>query len=257
MEGSTCPADGISGSTAAAPSPTSSAATRTARCIRTKLLSENPGGLSRRRHPGHPRPARRRRRRADPGRPHRRGQDGHDRRHQRAARAQGRPRPAAHHPRLPRRAAHRLPGAARHLRQGDRPARAALRARRRGRRARARRRHGRARCPISTQCSRATRQAQRDDGIDAVAIVFMHAWKYPDARAGGRKPLPRDAALRRSRSATRSRRWSSWSAAATPPWSTPICRRSCRAMCSRWRTNWASRRLDCPPDEDRPNRTPA
>ena len=81
-----------------------------AHCIRAKLLSENPeayrdaaiqgirdllgvdGGAT------------------HSGRPHRRDQDGHDRCHQRAARAQGRSRPAADHPRFSRRAAHRLPG---------------------------------------------------------------------------------------------------------------------------------------------------
>ena len=47
----------------------------------------------------------------------------------------------------------------------------------------------------------------RQDGIDAVAIVFMHAWKYPEHEQVGRKPLPGIPALRRSRSATKSRRW--------------------------------------------------
>ncbi len=49
---------GTSGSTAAAPSPTWSAATATARCIAHKLLSREPGSLSRRRRAGHPRSAR-------------------------------------------------------------------------------------------------------------------------------------------------------------------------------------------------------
>ena len=108
----------------------------------TKLLSENPGayrdaaveairrllGVA----PGAPIPAGE----------NRRGEDGDDRRHQRAARAQGRADGAPHHARLSRRAAHRLPGAARHLCQEDRPAGAALRARRGDLRARARRRDG-------------------------------------------------------------------------------------------------------------------
>ena len=112
-------------------------------------------------------------------RPHRRDQDGHDGRHQCAARAQGRPHAAADHQGFSRRAAHRLPGAARHLRQGDRAARAALRARRRDRRARPRRRHRR---EGARPCGRAARRSTQrpPDGIDAVAIVFMHAWKYPE-----------------------------------------------------------------------------
>ena len=131
---------------------------------------------------------------ADPAGRDRRGEDGHHGRHQCAARAQGRPDAAAHHPRLPRRAQDRLPGAAGHLRQEDRQAGDALRARRRGRRARARRRHGRGRAR-PRRGARATCEAAWDAGIRSVAIVFMHAWRYPEheqqvARARPRHGLP-------------------------------------------------------------------
>ena len=96
-----CP--GISGSIAAAPSPTSSAAIPRP-APPAKLLSENPGayadaacqgirdllGLA----PGA----------ADPAGRHRRGEDGHHRRDQRPPGAQGRAHGARHHARLPRRA---------------------------------------------------------------------------------------------------------------------------------------------------------
>ena len=59
-----------------------------------------PGGLSRRRRPGHPRPARPCKRRANPRRPGRRGEDGHDRRDQCAAGAQGRPHACCSPPRV-------------------------------------------------------------------------------------------------------------------------------------------------------------
>ena len=131
-----------------------------------KLLSENPGSLSRRRRAGHPRPARARARRADPGRPHRRGQDGHDGRHQCAARAQGRAHAAADHQGLSRRAASigyqaRPKIFARHI---IKP-RDAVRARGRGRRARARRRHrgarARSRRRARRACARAAPTASR------------------------------------------------------------------------------------------------
>ena len=86
---------------------------------------------------------------------------------------------ARHHTRLPRRASHRLPGPARHLRQGDRPARTALRA---GRRSRT------SACaptapwnaPSIPRPCEPELQAAKAAGIDAVAIVFMHAWKIPE-----------------------------------------------------------------------------
>ena len=118
-------------------------------------------------------------RRADPAGPHRRGEDGHHGRHQCAARAQGRAHAAGHHQGFPRRAADRLPGAAEDLRAPHHQARDAVRARGRGRRARARRRHGRARARSRRACA-ASLQRARADGIKAVAIVFMHAYRYPE-----------------------------------------------------------------------------
>ena len=132
-----------------------------------------------------------------PGRD-RRGEDGHDGRHQCAAGAQGRAHAARHHQGLPRRAAHRLPGAAEDLRQADRQARDALRARGRGRRARARRRHGRARARSRRRCAPSSKRAKAD-GIKAVAIVFMHAYRYPDARAARSRRSRARWASRRSR----------------------------------------------------------
>ena len=64
-----------------------------------KVLSENPGAYDDAALGGHPPVPRRRLRRADPVRAHRRGEDGHDRRHQCAARAQGRADAARHHAR--------------------------------------------------------------------------------------------------------------------------------------------------------------
>ena len=143
-----------------------------------KLLSENPGGLSRRGGRGDPPPARRAARRADPAGTDRRGEDGHDGRHQRAAGAAGRADRAPHHPRLSRRAPHRLPGAARHLCQAHRAAGAALFPRRGDLRARARRRHGRGGARRGGGAPR-PRRASPADGYRSLAIVFMHAWKYP------------------------------------------------------------------------------
>ena len=151
---------GISGSTAAAPSPTSSAARRTARCVAHKLLSENPEAYRDAAVQGIRDLLGLEARRADPAGPHRRGEDGHHGRDQCAARAQGRAHAARHHQRFPRRAAHRLPGAAENLRQAHHQARHAVRARGRGRRARARRRHGRARARSRRRAARA-RSARR------------------------------------------------------------------------------------------------
>ena len=145
---------------------------------RAQAAVGEPGGLSRRRRAGHPRPARPESRRADPAGPRRRGEDGHHGRHQCAARAQGRPHAAADHQGLPRRAQDRLPGAAEDFRPPHHQAGHAVRARRRGRRARARRRHGRARA--RSRRGAADLEAAKADGIDAVAIVFMHAYRYPE-----------------------------------------------------------------------------
>ena len=107
-----------------------------------KLLSENPeryrdAAIHGIRDSPRSRPRRSAARRVDRGR-----QDGHDGRHQRAARAQGRAHGAGDHQGPRRRAAHRLPGPARHLRPPHRPAGAALHRGGRGRGAAARGRHG-------------------------------------------------------------------------------------------------------------------
>ena len=150
------------------------------RIIARKLLSENPGAYDDaaleaiRRFLGVAVE------RADPGGAHRRGQDGHDGRHQRAARAQGRADAARHHARASRTSSRSATQARpdifakQHRQAGD-----ALCARRRGRRARARRRHGRDAARCWRGCERDLRSA-RADGIDAVAIVFMHAYAHPE-----------------------------------------------------------------------------
>jgi N-methylhydantoinase A/oxoprolinase/acetone carboxylase beta subunit len=87
---------------------------------------------------------------------------------------------SGHHQGLPRRAAHRLPGAAGYFRQGDHPARTALRTRHRGGRAP----HGRRwrRRGVDLEALEPELARARADGIDAVAIVLMHAWQNPDPR---------------------------------------------------------------------------
>jgi 5-oxoprolinase (ATP-hydrolysing) len=110
-------------------------------------------------------------------------EDGHHGGHQCAARAQGRPHAAGHHARLPRRAAHRLPGAAAAVRPPHRAARAAVRTvveaqERVGA-------HGDVLQPLDEDALRARLQAAFDAGIRACAIVFMHGWRYTGARAGG------------------------------------------------------------------------
>src|SRR5579864_1345534 len=112
--------------------------------------------LSRRRGAWHPPPARAQTRRGNSEPAHRRGQDGHHGRHQCPARAQGRPHLATHHQGLSRRLAHRLPGAAKDLRQAHRQARHAVRARRRGRRAGACRWHRGARARSRRGAGRAS-----------------------------------------------------------------------------------------------------
>ena len=85
----------------------------------------------------------------------------------------------------------RLPGAAEDLRQAHHQARDAVRARRRGRRARARRRHGRAGAR-SRRRARAISKQRCADGIKAVAIVFMHAYRYPAHEQARRRARARD-----------------------------------------------------------------
>ena len=169
-----------------------------------KLLSREPGSLCRRRRAGHPRSVGLEGGRADPARPRRRGEDGHHGRHQRAARAQGRPHAAADQQGFPRRAEDRLPGAAEDFRPPHHQARHAVRARRRGRRARARRRHGRARARSRRGAARSrSGQGRRHRG----GGDRVHA-RLPLSRARDNKWRRWRAtwALRRSRSATKCRR---------------------------------------------------
>ncbi len=112
------------------------------RAAHPQAAVRRPRALRRRGGRGHPPPARAWRRRADHARAGGVGEDGHHGGDQRPARAQGRPHRARDHARLPRRAAHRLPGAAAAVRSPHRAAGAAVRARDRGRRARGRARRG-------------------------------------------------------------------------------------------------------------------
>ena len=188
-----------------------------------------PRAVSRRGDRRHPPPARRAAGRADPGRADRGGEDGHDRRHQRAARAQGRAHGAVHHARLPRPAAHRLPEPPAHLRPPHRAAGAALHARwsrstsasartarwcgrstRRGARASSPRRAPRA-SARSRSCSctataiprtrRASRELAREAGFDAGLRLARGEPADEDRLArrhdgGGRVPVADPAALR-------------------------------------------------------------
>ena len=143
-----------------------------------------PGRLSRCGVPGHPRSPRARRRGADPAGPRRRRQDGHDRRHQRASRAQGRAHRADHHARVPRCARHRNAGASEDLRQAHRQARAALRA------PSSRPTSGfwptaRSKCRSRRHRSPRSFRSLAAEGFRSLAIVFLHAWRFPahEARA--------------------------------------------------------------------------
>ena len=151
--------------------------------------------LRRRGAPGHPRrpgPRRPARRSRPSGR---RGQDGHDRRHQRAARAQGR----AHGPgRSPRASATRCASAIRTGRASS-PARSACPSCSTS--AWSRSTSGstpRARC-----CSRSIWRAPRaglraayDAGIRSVAIVFMHGYRHPAHERRSRRSRARSASPR-------------------------------------------------------------
>ena len=161
--------------------------------------------LRRRRRAGDPRSLASFARRADPQRRNRRRQDGHHRRHQRAARAPRRAHAAGDDQGFSRRARDRLSGAPENLRPQHRQAGAALCRRRRDRRARARRRNGRGRAGSRRPCAPSSR-APRRQGFDAVAIVFMHAYRYPRARAAGRRRSRARSASPRFRSATSARR---------------------------------------------------
>jgi hypothetical protein len=223
--------DGSSGSTAAAPSPTSSRARPGRASVHPQAAVENPGryrdaaiagiksvlGVA---------PTSRSRR------PDRGGEDGHHRRHQRAAGAQGRAHAADGQPRLsPTRCASATrrgrgcstwrspcPPCCTNGGRDRRPRRRRRRGDRAARRGRRRRHFAQA----------------REAGIGACAIVLMHAWKYP--RTSGAWPNWRARpASPRSPPATPSARCCVWCRAATPPWWTPICRRSCAATSIRSR----------------------
>ena len=170
-----------------------------------KLLSENPGAVPRRRDPGHPRPA-------GPG-------------HGRARcppsaidavkmgttvatnallERKGDADRARDHARPRRRAAHRLPEPARHLRAPHRAARAALR------RAWSRSTSGCA--PTARSSGRSIASARvptcerrvRCAAIARVAIVLMHGYRYHAHELARGRARPRRSASPRSRSATRS-----------------------------------------------------
>ena len=155
--------------------------------------------LPRRGDRGHPPPAGRGPRRADPGGPHRRGEDGHHGRDQRAAGAQGRAHGALHHARLPRRAAHRLPEPAAHLRPPHRPARAALQQGGGGRRAHGRAWRGGARRSTRARYGRSSARARRGPALDrhrasctATAIrPTRRAWPSSRARRISRRSRSR------------------------------------------------------------------
>ena len=146
-----------------------------------------------------------------------------------------------HHRGLPRRAADRLPGAARHLRQAHRQA-GACSTSASSRSTSACAPTARWSAPLDLGAVRgracggaAPTASARSPSCSCTPIAIPStsgAWRRSRARW----------ASRRSRSATRSRRWSSSSAAATPPWSTPISRRSCAATWRRWRRSSARRR---------------
>ena len=119
-------------------------------------------------------------RRANPAGPRRRGEDGHHGRHQCAAGAQGRPHAAGHHQGFPRRARDRLPGAAEDLRQAHHQARDAVSS--------AWSRSTSACAPTARSSSAPDLAALRSragaraspTASRAVAIVFMHAYRYPE-----------------------------------------------------------------------------
>ena len=132
-----------------------------------------------------------------------------------------------------RRAAHRLPEPAEALRPPHRAARAALRARGRGRRAR--RRATARSCGRSTtrRCARDLQRGACRRASRACAIVLMHGYRYPAARAGAGRARARDrlhAGLRVARGEPADE---AGRRAATRRWSTPTCRRSCAATSTR------------------------
>ena len=193
-----CLSAGSSGSTAAAPSPTSSRAGPTARCVTHKLLSENPEHYARRgASPASADLLGLKAGAADPGRARsKRVKMGTTVATNALLERKGEPHAAGHHARLPRRAAHRLPEPAAPLRPPHRAARAAVRARGRGRRARRRARRGGA--------SRSTRRQLRARSAGAPTTPASARVRH---RVHARLPLsPRTSGGRassRARSASR------------------------------------------------------
>ena len=95
---------------------------------------------------------------------------------------------------------------------------------------------------------RAALAEARAQGYDAVAIVFMHAYRYPAHERMVGADRPRARLCPSLRKPCRARRSSSSSRAAIRPWSTPISRRFSRAMSARCRaisTSSAPARASC------------
>ena len=118
--------------------------------------------------------------RADPARPRRRGEDGHHGRDQCAAGAQGRAHAARHHQGFPRRAARSA------TRRGRRSSPSTSSSRRcctsassRSTSACAPTARSSSEPDLAARARRAS-SARSADGIKAVAIVFMHAYRYPE-----------------------------------------------------------------------------
>ncbi len=141
---------------------------------------------------------------AHPRGPHRGGQDGdHTVATQRPARAQGRSHAAADHPRFPRRAEDRLSGPQGHLCQNIlKPEQLYERVVEIDERVRA---DGTVECALDLVGVELALREAMTDGFDAVAIVYMHAWRWPEHEKRS-AALPARSVSARFRSATRSRR---------------------------------------------------
>ena len=194
-----------------------------------KLLSENPGRYRDAAIAGIKTCARRAARRADPARHGGGGEDGHHRRHQRAARAQGRAHAAGGESRLRRRVAHRQPGPAAAVRPRHPSADDAVRA--------TSSRSAAASASTARKSSRWTKPARehafaeaRADGHQRLCHRADARVEIPRARTPSRGPGARGRLRPGLGQPSRSARCCAWSRAATPRWWTPISRRSCAAM---------------------------
>ena len=150
-----------------------------------------------------------------------------------------------HHRGLPRRAAHRLPEPAAHLRPPHRAARAAVRAGGRGPTSASART---ARCvrPLDEDAAAARRCAAPARRAAAACAIVLHARLPLPATTSRPSPSWRASAgftqvsvLARGQPADEARR-----RAATPPWSTPTSRRSCAATSTRSPRELARRAAD-------------